>query len=63
MRSPERYMEIQLLADALIASCDGGESYTEDIKALTLEECKVLDGMALECAVVPSMVRRKRNEG
>jgi hypothetical protein len=56
-------MEIQLLADALIASCDGGESYTEDIKALTLEECKVLDGMALECAVVPSMVRRKRNEG
>lgn len=47
--NPKRYAEIRVLADSLIASCDGGASHTDDIEALTIEECKVLDGMALEC--------------
>ena len=49
--APKRYAEIHVLADSLIASCDGGMSHTDDIEALTIEECKVLDGMALECQV------------
>jgi hypothetical protein len=46
---PKRYMEIRVLADKLIASCDGGRDEQDDIEALTIEECKILDGMALEC--------------
>jgi len=49
--SPERYMEIRALADSLIASCDGGASHADNIEALTIEESRVLDGMALECQV------------
>jgi formylmethanofuran dehydrogenase subunit E len=58
-------MEIRLLADALIASCDGGANNTEDIEALTLKECRLLDGMALECQVCNqwSAANEMRDEG
>jgi len=49
--TPQRYMELRNLADELIASCDGGSTEHHDvINDLSLEECRVLDGMALECA-------------
>jgi hypothetical protein len=48
---PKKYMEIRALADRLIASCDGGRDEQDAIEALTIEECKVLDGMALECNI------------
>lgn len=49
--SPKRYVEIRALADKLIASCDGGMSYKDDIEALPLEGCCVLDSMTRECYV------------
>lgn len=47
--SPKRYMEMRALSDRLIASCDGGRDEWDGMNLLTVEECKVLDGMALEC--------------
>jgi hypothetical protein len=47
--TPERYMQIRALADKLIASCDGGRDYWEEIEALKLDEARTLDTMALEC--------------
>ena len=47
---PKRYAEIRVLAGKLMASCDGGRDEQEEIESLTLEECKVLDTMVLECA-------------
>jgi formylmethanofuran dehydrogenase subunit E len=47
--SPTQYSKIRVLADSLIASCDGGMDQTDTIEALTIEESRVLDGMALEC--------------
>lgn len=49
--TPKRYAEIRVLANKLMASCDGGRDEQEEVEALTLEECKILDTMALECAV------------
>ena len=46
---PTQYAKIRVLADGLIASCDGGMDQTDTIEALTIEESRVLDGMALEC--------------
>ena len=51
MVTPKRYAEIRVLADKLIASCDGGHDEQDEIESLTLEECRVLDSMALECQV------------
>jgi hypothetical protein len=48
--SPARYAEIRALADRLVASCEG--SAFEDIEIfneMSVEECKVLDGMAFKC--------------
>ncbi len=47
--SPTQYTKIRVLADGLIASCDGGMGQTDQVEALTIEESRVLDGMALEC--------------
>lgn len=47
--TPERYMELRKLADDLIASCDGGAQFWDVLEGLSVEECKVMDGMALEC--------------
>lgn len=47
--SPTQYMKIRALADGLIASCDGGMDQADAVDALTIEECRVLDSMALEC--------------
>ena len=46
---PTQYAKIRVLADGLIASCDGGMGQTDQVEALTIEESRVLDGMALEC--------------
>lgn len=46
---PERYMELRALADQLIASCNGGYDKWDAINELSVEECQVLDTMALEC--------------
>jgi hypothetical protein len=43
-------MEIDALADRLIASCEGGSTADNDMIAeMTGEECKVLDGKAFMC--------------
>jgi hypothetical protein len=47
--TPKRYAEIRVLADRLIASCDGGADGQDEIEAMTLEENGVLDSMAFEC--------------
>lgn len=49
--SPTQYAKIRVLADSLIASCDGGVDQADQVEALTLEECRALDSMALECQV------------
>lgn len=49
MTDPETFKRLRKLADALIASCDGGRDYVDDIEGLSLDECRVLDSMALEC--------------
>ena len=46
---PTQYAKIRVLADSLIASCDGGMDQTDQVEALTIEERRVLDGLALEC--------------
>ena len=49
--TPKRYAEIRVLADKLIASCDGGHDQWEEVNELSRGDCKVLDTMALECQV------------
>lgn len=48
--TPQRYAEIRVLADKLVASCDGGRDEADEVEALSLDECKVLDSMAFECS-------------
>lgn len=47
--TPAQFTKCRALADKLIASCDGGRDYQDEVEALTQEECKMLDSMALEC--------------
>lgn len=49
--SPAQFSKVRAIADALIASCDGGLSMIDDVMDLSLEECGVLDTMARECYV------------
>ena len=48
--TPERYMQIRKLADDLIADCNGGAEFADEVDSLLADECKVLDGMAFRCA-------------
>lgn len=49
MSHVEHHAKIRALADALIASHDGGRDHWDTINELSTEECKLLDTMALEC--------------
>jgi hypothetical protein len=49
--TPEQYTKVRRLSNRLIASCDGGRDESDEVAALTQEECKLLDTMALECSV------------
>jgi len=49
MISTQDYIRLRALADRLVASCDGGRDEWDTLRALSIEECKVLDSMALEC--------------
>lgn len=48
---PETFKKCRILADKLIASCDGGRDEQEEINGLSKEECLVLDSMILQCHV------------
>lgn len=47
--TPERYMELRRIADAVIADCAGGRDHWEMIDSFIVEEAKIFDTMALEC--------------